>query len=321
MRRARFIRILGAAAGSLAYGGVRAQGAAEVKFTTSYPVGTGPDAVTRVLAEKLQGILKQAVVIENKPGGAGIIAVEAAKRAPPTGSEFLIADFGSLSVNPSIYRRLPYDVERDFAPVSLLCKASFFITVSANGPYQSLKDLLDAAQKKELSYASNGVGGPLHLGGAEMAFATKRNMLHVAYRELNGMLAAVANGDVDFMFSTVGSVGPLLKAGKLRLLALADSRRLPSSPDVPTIAEAGGPKDVKVETWMALMAPAGTPEALIANMKRATSAALALPDVQQRLDILGFTPVGSTPEDLAAVIRNDRLKYAAVIKRLGAYVD
>ena len=294
-----------------------------VRLTAPFPAGSGPDAVMRLLAEKLGEVWKQPVVIDNKPGASGFIALDAVKRAPATGRELLVADVGNLSVNPSLYKRLPYDPERDFAPVGLLYRATFFLTVGSASRFRTVGDLIAAAAAgaNKVSYGSNAVGGPLHLGAAGFEYATRTQMVHVPFKETSALYASVATGEVDFAFGTLGTAGPLLDAGRLRFLAVADRQRSPVLPQVPTLEEAGGPKNVEVSTWIALLAPAGTPELVVAALNKAVAAVLARPDVAKRLTAMGFTAATSTPRELAELIHSDRLRYAEIVKRTGASAE
>jgi tripartite-type tricarboxylate transporter receptor subunit TctC len=276
----------------------------------------------RMLSEKLAERWKQPVLVENRPGANGFIAIDAAKRAPPTGHELLVADAGHLSANPSLFRKLPYDPERDFAPVAQVYRTTFFLAVGGGSPFQSVRDLVDAAAKSpnRLSYGSSGIGSPLHLGGAQLAHATHTQMVHVPYKDGSALYASLAGGELDFSFTTLGSAGALQRAGKLRFIAIADDKRSPALPQVPTIEEAGGPK-LTVDAWVALLAPAGTPEAVVSSINAAVNDALRQPDLLRRLEAFGFSPAPSTPDALAQLIRADRMRFAEIAKRIGVAIE
>ena len=304
---------------------LRAQGfpTGPVRITSAYPAGSGPDALVRVIADKLGAAWQQPVIIDPKPGGNGILAATAVKAAARSGHELMLADVGHLAINPSLYKRLPYDPEQDFVPVVALYRTAFFIVVGAQGPHKTIGDLIAAAAKgkDKVSYGSAGVGSPMHLGGAQLEAATHTAMLHVAYKEASPLYAALSNGELDWAFGTMATVGPLVKAGKLTVLAVADSERSPLLPQVPTLAEAGGPAGVQVMAWVALVAPRGASQAQVLQINQAVNAALRLPDVQERLKAFGFTPLGGDPAQLADRIRTDTVKYAAWVKRAGASLD
>lgn len=329
--RRRTLKAAAAAAIALGAGGIalplQAQAQASfpsgpVKLTAPFPAGSGPDAVMRLLAEKLAERWKQPVIVDNRPGASGFLALEAAKRAAPTGLELLVADVGNLSVNPSLYRKLPYDAERDFAPVSVIYRTNFFIAVAANSPYRNVKDITTAAAaaSNKVIYGSNGNGSPLHLGAAQLAYATQTQMLHVPYKEISALFTSVSNGEVDFALASIGSAGALRQSGKLRFIAVGDTKRAASLPDVPTMEEAGGPK-LTFDSWVALLAPAGTPEAVVTSINKAVVEAMKKPDVQKRMELLGFSASTTTPRELGALIHAERERYAEVIKRAGVTTE
>jgi tripartite-type tricarboxylate transporter receptor subunit TctC len=294
-----------------------------LRITSPFPAGSGPDAVARMVGDKLTAALKQPVVIDPKPGANGFIAIEAVKRMPATGYELLLADVGHMAINPSLFKKLPYDPEKDLAPVSGLYRTSFFIAVGAGSPIKSVKDLIAAAQATpgKISYGSNAVGGPLHLGAAQFEAATGTRMIHVPFKEISQLYGAVASGDVTWALASIASAGPLLNGGKLRFLAIADRARSPALPNVPTLAQAGGPKEVVADTWVVLMAPKGTPPAVVATLSQAIAAALRDSDLLQRFGTFGFNPYPATPAEIAALIRQDTPRYAALVKQTGASAD
>jgi tripartite-type tricarboxylate transporter receptor subunit TctC len=294
-----------------------------VRVTSPFPAGSGPDAVLRMIGEKMAGPLKQSLVVDAKPGANGFIAIEAVKRMPATGYELVMADVGHLAINPSLFKKLPYDPEKDFAPVTGLYRTSFFIAVAADGPIKNVKDLIAAAKAapNKVTYGSNAVGGPLHLGAAQVEAASGTQMLHVPFKELAQLYGAVSTGEVTWAMASIASAGPLLKANKLRFIAIADRTRSPALPDVPTLEEAGGPKGVEATTWVALLAPKGTPAAAVNTLQQAVAGALKDPDIAQRLATFGFVPFPAGPAQLAELIRTDTPHYAALVKRTGASAD
>lgn len=297
--------------------------AGPIRVTSVFPAGAGPDAVMRLLAEKLPALLGQPVVLEAKPGASGFIAAQAVKGAAANGQELLLADVGTLATNMSLFKKVPYDSERDFTPVALIYRTSFIMAVGAASPYKTVGELMAAAASapEKVSYMTNGAGSPLHLGAAQIEAISGVKMLHVPFKELAPGFAAIASNEVTWVPTTIGSGGAMVRAGKIRLLAVMDSKRNPSLPDLPTLAEAGGPKGVEAVTWVALMAPKGTPAAAVNAINKAVNQALAMPDVAERFAGFGFQPAPATPAQLGEQIATDIKRHAELVKRTGATVD
>ncbi len=312
------------AAGLLAVAGtVAAQGAPKgpVRITSTLPAGSGPDVVARVLADKLQARWGQPVTVEPKPGGAGVIAINAMKGAPPTGNDLVVADVGNLAINPLIFKKLAYNPETELVPVALLYKTAFFVTVGAGSPYTNMKDLLAAAKKGGVSYGSNAVGGPIHLASARLENALGAEMVHVPFKETSQLYSAVASGDVQWAYGSIATAGAMVRGGKLRFIAVADRARSPAMPEVPTVEEAGGPGDIDAQTWVALMAPRGTPASVVAEINKAVNEALAQPDVKERYATFGFVASPGPAQQVADLMSADRARYAEVLKRVKVTVD
>ncbi len=294
-----------------------------VRIISPFPAGSGPDVVARIVGEKLSAAWKQPVIVDPRPGANGFIAANLAKAAPGTGYDLLLADVGHMAINTSLFKKLPYDAKADFVPVGGMYRTSFYIAVAANSPYQNAKDLLAAAGQKEgkLSYGSNSIGSPLHLGAAQIEAASNTKMLHVPYKEISQLYAAVSTGEVDWALGSIASAGPLLKNGRLRFIAVADSVRTTAMPSVPTLEESSGFKGVEARTWVVLMAPKGTSSAVVETINKALGEALKQPDVNEKLANVGFSPYAISPAILARLIETDTAKYAEMIKRTGASVD
>ena len=302
----------------------QAQGvrAAPVRITSAFPTGSGPDVVARIVAEKLAAKWGQPVVVDAKPGGAGVLAINAMKKLSPTGNELVVVDVGNLSINPLIFKNLQYDPEKELVPVAVLYKTAFFVTVGADSKIHSVKDLVaEAAKPGKVSYGSNAVGGPIHLGAARLDGALGSDMLHVPYKETSQLYTAVATGEVTWAYGSIATAGPLMRGGKLRFLAVADSNRSAALPDVPTLEEAGGPKGLDALTWVALMAPQGTPPAVVDDINKAVNEALALPDVKDKLAAVGFFTSIGPAQQVADLMRTDRTKYADVLKSVKVSID
>jgi tripartite-type tricarboxylate transporter receptor subunit TctC len=290
-------------------GGSWAQGfpSKPVKIVSPYPAGLTPDIATRAVAERLSKTWSQPVIVEPRPGANGFLAIGQAKKAVPDGHELLVAGQAHLAINPRLFKSVPYDPEKDFAPLSLIYRTPFFVAVSTTGPYKTIPELIAGAKasQKKLSYSSPYVGSPPHLGGALFAHLTGTQMVHVPFKDAAQIYIAVANGDVDWALGSIGSTLPLTKAGKLKLLAIAARARDPDHPDIPTVEQAGGPAGYEVDTWVSLVAPHGTPAELVRRISRDIAAALADPEVRERFKGIGVDPVSATPAELADLVKRD----------------
>ncbi len=294
-----------------------------VRLISAFPGGSGPDVVSRIVGERLSASWKQPVLIDPRPGANGFIAAGAVKQAAPTGYDLLVADVGHLSINPSLFKSLPYDPKTDFVPVGGLYRLSFFIVVSSNSPIHSVKDLIATASAApgKMTFGSNAVGGPLHIGAAQVQALTGTQMVHVPYKEITQLYVAVSTGEVDWALASLASAGPLLKAGKLRIVAVADSPRSAFMPNVPTFEESGGPKGLSVRSWLALMAPKGTPPAVVATLNQSLNDVLAQPEVAEKFSAFGFVPYPIAPAALSSLIASETTYYADMVKRTGASAE
>lgn len=314
---------------SLGLGLFSVQGSAQsfptqsVRFISPFPAGSGPDVVARIVGERLGNAWKQPVVVDARPGANGFLALGAVKQAAPTGYDLLLADVGHLSISPSLFKKLPYDPKNDFTPVGGIYRTSFFIVVGANSPIYSIKDLIAAAKAKDgkITYGSNSVGGPLHLGAAQVEAITGTKMLHVPYKEISQLYLAVSTGELDWAMGSLASAGPLLKGGKVRFVAIADSARSPSLPNVPTFEESGGPKGLSVRSWVAMLAPKGTPSTVIASLNKSLNDVLRLPEVVDKFANFGFVPDIKTPAAVSELMDSDTVFYADMVKRTGASAE
>lgn len=291
-----------------------------VRIYVPYASGTGPEVLTRLLADKLSSDWGRSVVVEAKPGASGFIAIDALKKSEPDGHELLIAANGHMAINPALYKELPYDPAKDFVPVAMVYTTPFFLAVSTSGPYQSVPALIAAAKANpgKISYGSAYVGSPGHLGSAEFEYLIGAPMIHVPYRDQNQAFVSIANGELDWMFSTLASAMPMVKAGRIKLLALVGKQRLASQPDIPAFGEAGGPPELQVDAWIALFARAGTPQAVVRKINAAVTKQLTTPEVAQRMRTAGWLPAPGTPSEVAEQIRADTKKYAELVRRTGA---
>ena len=294
-----------------------------VRIISPFSTGIGPDLFARALADTLQKEWGQAVVVESRPGANGFIAIDALKKSAPDGHELLILADSHLAINPSLFKKLPYNVETDMTPVGGLYRTLFFVAVKSDGPYQSILQLIAGAKANpgKLTYGSPYVGSPSHLGNAVFDFETGTQTIHVPYKEQLQIFTSIANGDLTWAIATAASTTAMVKAGRVKLIAVAANKRLPSHPEVPTVEEAGGPKDFVVAAWLALLAPQGTPQNIVRKISADTQKALANPDMKKRIDALGFEAMPSGPEQIAEMIRTANRKNAEIIKRIGVTAD
>lgn len=290
-----------------------------LRIISPYPTGLAPDIAIRILADALAKSWNQPVIVEARPGANGFIAFEAAKRSPPDGYTILMSGQPHLAVAPKLFKKIPYDPEQDFAPISMLYRAHLFIAVAAGAPYKSIKDLVAAARANpgKLNYSSPYIGSPPHMSAALLAHLSGVQMVHVPYKEAAQVYNAVGTGDVHLALGTIGSLTPVINAGRVRLLAVGARSRLPSHPEVPTVTESGGPGEYEADFWNAVTAPRATPAAVIQRLNAAVVGALRQAEVQERFRKLGFEPVSSTPQALADLIRSELKVYGDLISRTG----
>lgn len=316
----RSLMFCGAAFAAAPWGWARGQSfpARPVRIVSAFPAGLAPDAAMRIVAERLGRSWSQPIVIEPRPGANGFLATGAVLGAPSDGHTLLLASNAHFSINPALLPKLPYDAERDFTPVSFIYRAPFFLYVGANSPYQNVGQIVAAAAKApgRVSYASPNVGSPPHLGAAALANLSGTEMLAVHFKESGAMLAAVSAGEVDFLLLTKGSAAPMVSGGRLRMLAAATPRRMPSDPTVPTVRESGGPDGLDVQSWVGLLARRDTPPDLIQRLGNEVRLAGTDPSVRDRLAAMGLESAAAET-DLSTSIRRELALNAAMIKRLG----
>jgi tripartite-type tricarboxylate transporter receptor subunit TctC len=290
-----------------------------VRITSPYPTGISPDIAARLIADKLSRYWNQQVLVEARPGANGFIAFNAVKKAPPDGHDLLLVGDSHLTINPYLFKALPYDPESDFAPVGIIYRAPFFIWVAGDSPYKSVGDLVAAARKdpNRVAYSTPYVGSPPHLGGALLAQLSGTSMLAVQFKESAQLFTSVINGDIAFNISSLGSGVALLKAGRIRALATTSTRRTPELPDVPTVQEAGGPGGYDLETWVGLLAPRGTPAEVTGRISADVNRAQQEQDVRDRYRAMGLQTLTGTASDMGNAVRTGLRKNADVVKRMG----
>ena len=294
-----------------------------VKVITPFPAGSGPDVALRIIGERLSKAWGHQLVIDNRPGGNGFIALQAARQAAPDGYTLVQVDNYHLAAHPHLYKKLPYDATKDFDPVAPLFRNYFFITVPANSPWKNVNDLVAAAKAKptEVTYGSWFIGSPGHLGAAGLEGATGTRMNHIPYKDMNQLYGSVSVGDVNWALGSAASSSALYKAGKLRFLAAAAPARIAGYHDVPTVSEAGGPPNFEVSAWVSLLAPKGTPAAIADKINRDVAKTLADPELRARYATFAYEPFNATPAEMAKLFDAESRKFAEIIKRSSIALD
>ena len=293
-----------------------------VTWIVPFPPGGGTDISARTVAAKLGEKWKQSVVIENRAGAAGIVGTDAAAKARPDGYTLLIVNVGIVSINPALYAKLPYDPEKAFVPISLLCELPFVLMASPKFAPNSVQELVAYAKANpgKVTFASSGQGGSPHLTAEIFQLATGTQLTHVPYKGGGPAMTDLMAGHVDLLFASVLEGSGHIKSGKLKGLVVTHAQRSPALPDVPTLAEAGV-KDAESGSWIALLAPAGTPPAVIDKVGADIKEAVAASDVKEKLIAQGAVPQASSPRELQALIDKDRLRYGRIIREKNLKVE
>jgi tripartite-type tricarboxylate transporter receptor subunit TctC len=291
-----------------------------VRIVVGYPPGGATDLIARLVANKLQAALGQPVLVENKPGASSNIATEQVVRSEADGYTLLLGTIANAT-NMSVYKNVRYDTLRDLAPISLLMKAPSVLVTAPMLPVRNLQELLALAKAKpgELTFSSSGMGGSPHLAGELLKMRAKIDIMHVPYKGGSQALNDTISGVVSMGFKTSLSAIPHIQAGKLKAIAVASDQRLPSLPDVPTMAEAGF-ADFEVSSWNGLMAPAGTPPAILAMLSKKCAEITAMPDVRESLAKQASIPVGSTAKEFETFVRGEIERWAQVVKAAGVSI-
>ncbi len=309
-------------AGLLAFAGIaHAQDAGTLKMVVPFGPGTTTDTIARVVAEGLGKELKQTVVVDNKAGAGGSVGTDQVAKSAADGKTLVMGTVGTHAINAALFRKLPYDTMRDFAPVAFVGYTPTLLVVGANSPVKSLKDLAALAARPEgVTFASAGNGTSGHLAGELLAQRLGGRMIHVPYKEGAAAMTSVIAGQADFMFYHPAAVMPQIKGGKLRALGASGAARSSAASDVPTLMEQGV-KDFDLVAWFMLYAPAATPPAALAQLRSASTAALASGDVANRLREQGVEQRAMRADEMAPFNRTELGKWAELVKRSGAQVD
>ena len=285
-----------------------------IRMVLPFPPGGGTDSLARVILPKMSQTLGQPIVIDNRPGAGGIVAAEIVAKSAPDGYTLFMGSSTGITAAPSLYK-LAYDPIKDFAPITQFATASFILTVHPSLPVPTISQLVALARAKpgSLNYASGGIGSPLHLSAELFKSRAGINIVHVPYKGGAPAAAAVLAGEAQMIFGSVAASLALVRAGKLRALAVTGLKRSSLTPELPTMVESGFP-GFNVQAWNSLEAPAGTPRNIIGQLHDEMVKVLQMPDVLKLMNTIGYSPTGTTPEQYAEIKRTESAMWAKVIK-------
>jgi tripartite-type tricarboxylate transporter receptor subunit TctC len=293
-----------------------------IRLIVPYGVGGSSDVIARSLAVELGKNLGQSVIVENKAGGQGVIAMQEAARATPDGYTIILGHVGTLAVNPAMMQKLPYDAQKDFAPVTLLAKVPMVFAVGPKSDATSLLQFISQAKAApgKLNYGSAGNGSAGHLAFEMLKSSAGIDVVHVPYKGTGAQMTDLLAGNIDAAAAGLPGFLPHVKSGKLKILAVGSAQRMSSIPDVPTVAELGY-KNFESTQWFGLLVPANTPEPVIARLNKEALKALASPAVQRRLIEDSSTPVGAGPKDFALFIASEQKRWGTVVRNANLTAD
>jgi tripartite-type tricarboxylate transporter receptor subunit TctC len=291
-----------------------------VRIIVTFPPGGAPDTLARILADKWGQALGQTVTVENKAGAGGNIGADFVAKSAPDGSTLLVGTVGTHAINPALYANIPYNNIRDFTPISFLASTPNLLVVNNAVPAKTVKELIELAKKEPLTFGSSGSGTSIHLSGELFNTLAGVKMQHIPYKGRAQAVPDLIGGRITMIFDNMPSVLPLVQAGAVRAIAVTSAQRSAAAPTIPTIAESGLPQ-FEATSWFALLAPAGMTRAMQLRINAETLKVLALPDVKEKLALLGLDPAPGTPEALASLIQAETLKWARVVKESGAKAD
>ena len=293
-----------------------------VRLVVPFPAGGTTDILARAVAQKLSEAWGQQVIVDNRPGAGGNIGSDLVAKSTPDGYTLLMGTVGTHAINPSLYKNMPYDHVKDFAPVILVAGVPNVLVVNPSLPVHSVSELIAYAKANpgKLNFASSGNGTSIHLSGELFKVMTGVEMTHVPYKGSAPALTDLIGGQVQLMFDNLPSSLPFIRAGKLRALAVTSGARAAALPDLPTLAESGLP-GFEASSWFGVLAPAGTPRDIVAKLNGAIASWLASPAAKEKLLAQGAIAAGGTPDDFARHIGAETSKWAKVVKASGAHID
>ncbi|MFN7087184.1 MAG: Bug family tripartite tricarboxylate transporter substrate binding protein [Burkholderiales bacterium] len=289
-----------------------------VRLVVGFSPGGSTDVTARILAERMSVAMGQQMIVDNRAGAGGNIGADLVAKANPDGYTILLATTGVMAFNHYLYAKLPYDAERDFAPVTQIGALPLILVVPASQPVKSVANLISLAKSQpgKYSFGSSGVGGTTHVTAELFKALAKIDIVHVPYKGSGQMMADLLSGQVQIAFDQIASSIAHVKAGRLRALGITTAKRSALLPDMPTIAEAGVP-GYEATSWNGFAVPAGTPKAIIRRLQQETQKAVAVPEIKAKLFELGIEAIASTPEQFAALIKSEREKWVPLLKKIG----
>jgi tripartite-type tricarboxylate transporter receptor subunit TctC len=293
-----------------------------IRFLVGFAPGGSTDIVARLIAQKLTESLGQQVVVDNRTGAGGIIAAEVLAKSPPDGHTILACTTGNFAILPYLYKTLPYNADKDLVQVTQTGSLPYIIVVHPSLPVKNVREFIAFAKAHpgQVNYASSGIGSASHLSPELFKSVAGINIVHVPYKGTGQALGDLMGGQVVMMFDQPVSTLPHVRAGKLRVLAITSSKRFPTLPDIPTVAESGLP-GFEAISWAGVCAPGGTPKDIVNRLQGEVARALKLPDISERLLRDGIEPIGSTPEQFQAHIEREKIKWSKVVRDSGARAD
>jgi tripartite-type tricarboxylate transporter receptor subunit TctC len=306
---------------------VHAQGGAgypvkPVRLVVPFAPGGSADIMARIIGQELAKGLGQNVVVDNRPGASAIVGTDHVAKSPPDGYTLLMGNVSSMTIHPFVYPRLPYDPAKEFAPVTLLATVTTVLVAHPSLPVRTVKDVVALAKSRpgQLNFTSSGAGSSPHLAGEFLKQRAGIEMQHISYKGSGPALIDVMGGKVELMLDNLPSALPHIQSGKLRAIAVTSVQRSPALPDTPTFIESGFP-GFEVVSWQAIMVPAATPKDIIARLHTELVKALNTPQVKTKLGELGAEVVGNSPEQFAAYIRQETLKWSRIVKEAGIKLE
>lgn len=293
-----------------------------IKLIVPFPPGGGPDLIAREVATTVTTQQGWTIIIDNKPGSGGNIGMDAAAKAAPDGYTLVMGQTSNMAINPSLYAKLPYNPQKDLTPVGLVASAPLVIAVASNSPYKTLADLMNAAKANPdgINYASSGSGTVAHLATEQLQRIANVKLTHVPYKGAAQGVTDLIGGQIQMYISSVVTLSGHIRNGKMRALAVTSAKRSVDLPNVPTVAEAGY-KGFEAVTWFGIAAPAGVSKDAVAKLNAAFNKALETPDVRKKLTEQGADVLGGPSEQFAALVRDETVRWAKVVKESGAKVD
>ena len=292
-----------------------------IRLLVPYPPGGGNDTMARTIGAKLTEEWHQQVIIDNRPGANGLVAAELTISAAPDGYTLFMANIGSHAINPALYKNIPYDAVKDFAPISQLGSTANVLVVHPSTPAKNLQELIALAKAKpgQLTYGSNGIGSSQHLAGALFGTTFGINLVHVPYKGTGPVMNDMLGGQITMSFANMLAALPQVRAKRLNAIGVTSLKRSPALPEVPAIAETA--PGFEATSWWGLVATKGTPSDVINTLNRAIVKGINSPDTKTFFSNMGIEPAGTTPQEFAAFIKSEMVKWAKVVKESGARVD